>query len=385
MKITKHLVAFLLTAILASGCVGPGRATIPGPNNMLPAAKGTGPTEVEYPGLLNLVPSLKKGTNNVALKERLIPTADGSINKVTIFYEDVNSSEPTPLRYLYGGGVVIEKVLRASSALLNRYSSIPNTVLQIFNSSKMSLKLVESLSQLQATNIQLSLNAHLSSLLQDQANAIKVGPSTNVVAFDALLAAYLEAYLNGRYVDRLGTTLSQPDITRAGNDTIVPFTAVMIEALYDYSLMTPIVFDRQRAVSINPPTFAVIFPNLYQEISTNSDAPGITRAELGAIRFFSSLSSEEAKHLSSLGSGGVGGNDTLARVISTISQESSRRITEECAYNFFEKFQYLTCTNGYALDERNLKEMGLNADQGRLVLTILQSQDYLEKLLKEKK
>jgi hypothetical protein len=268
------------------------------------------------------------------------------------------------------------------------------------------LGMLQQFQSLQATNFQSLLGQHIRELLEDQLStfAIKQTNSLTVnVSLDAIMAAYLNAYLNGTFVDRWGTTLSQPDMTKLGSDSVVPLTKVALEAVFDYGMMTPIVHDSSPSGTNRTPTFAVIFPQLYEDISENPDAPGITAPESEAIKYLSGLSGEGAKHLSalivkSLGGAAVGvkvstgDNSTFSQVISTFSEEFFRRNTEEFLYDFFEKFQYYpTPTNslfGYApniaINNQQMAELkdlyGLDDLFQMGVVAALVSQDELKAL-----
>jgi hypothetical protein len=253
---------------------------------------------------------------------------------------------------------------------------------------------------------QTNLNAEIHDLLNDQLAQIAENQSTNYeihLSLEALAAAYFQAYLNGSFVDRWGTSISQPDITKLGNDDTVAFSKVLLEALFDYSDMTPIVYDPGQSGTNKTPTFAVIFPQLYEKTSTNPDARGVTSQEFEALSYLCGVSDEAAKHLSSLIIRSIGGadigvkvstgdNDTLAQMISTICEQSARRETEASFYGVFEQFEYYPTNNslGFAPDFNNnhlitnraIKLLMSNENVQTAILTLLITQDDLKNLLK---
>jgi hypothetical protein len=241
---------------------------------------------------------------------------------------------------------------------LNQLGGLAQLPSDIANNVQDLLGMLQKFQSLTTTNFQSALNEHLRDLLEDQL-ATSALMETNFldinISLDAMLAAYLKAYLDGTFVDRWGNTLSQPDMTRLGSDTAVPATKVVLEAIFDYAMMTPIIHDS--ASTNKTPTFAVLFPQLYEEISDKPDAPGITAPENEAINYLSGLSGDGAKHVSSLIVKTLGGasfgakistgdNSTLSEIISTFNDELFRRNTEEVTYDLLEKFQYFPTNNG---------------------------------------
>jgi len=270
------------------------------------------------------------------------------------------------------------------------------------------MDLIAKLRSFQSADFQTDLNSHIHDLLDDQLETYALTQKTNLdikISLDAMMAAYMKAYLDGTFVDRWGVSLSQPDLTKLGSDSVEPFTKVALEAFLDYKMMTPIVHDPNASSTNKTPTFAVIFPQLYEDVSDQPNAPGITGAENEAIKYLSGLSGETSKHLSSLLVKSLGGasfgakistgdNTTLAQAVSTICEELLRRNTEEISYDIFEKFQYCQTNDpryplGYAasFDEnrKNLFDFHFDTNiddqvqQG--VVTLLMSQDNLKNLL----
>jgi hypothetical protein len=325
-------------------------------------------------------------------KTRMIATTNGRPFTVNIYYTDRSEiSGDTPLRtmaQLLSGGT-LEGL--APAGLDWTYKGYVKNM----------LLLADKLRNFQGPQFQSNLLAHVSELQTDQTLGTGSGSATNQtirVSLDAILTAYLKAYLDGSYVDRWGVSISQPDLSKIGSDTAAPFAKVAFEAFFDYSLMTPIVHDSTQSSTNKTPTFAVIFPQLYEQVSANTDAPGITSDELEAISYLSGLGAEGAKHMSSLfvkTLGGaavgakvsVGDNTTFSQIISTLCEEISKRTTEEISYDFFEKFEYTnsaSTVSGYIPDfkdnDKNFQP-NLTHEAQTGVVTLLVSQDKLKTLL----
>jgi hypothetical protein len=234
------------------------------------------------------------------------------------------------------------------------------------------------------------------------------------IRLDTIAFAYMQAYLEGNFVDRDGTKISQPDISsKLGNDTVTSFEKVLLEAVYDYATMTPIVHepesakpsdldnegksgaDATTASSSLKPTFVVLFPDFYEEVSTDTDARGVTEAEMKLMTFFRGIGGEQSKHLSSiiirfLGGAAVGAklsvgdNDTLSKAVSTLCEQFVAGTTDTICYNFFEKFQYTVDSDGnYISDaDANKRNLGLTKEVGDAIAKALQYEDLLSSLVK---
>jgi hypothetical protein len=133
----------------------------------------------------------------------------------------------------------------------------------------------------------------------------------------------------------------------------------------------------------------VVFPQLHECVSTNSDTNGVTKAELRAIQYLSGLSGEGAKHLSALAINTFRENATMSQILSTVFQEVARRSAEELSYDFFERFQYTDAGAGgqapnYApnqtANDTNVFQMA--PLEQKAVADLLANQDALQSLLK---
>lgn len=185
----------------------------------------------------------------------------------------------------------------------------------------------------------------------------------NVSAFTAgtgaslktILAAYLKEYLSGRFVDRDGNELPKPKLGKTiGNDVIVGFETVLLEAIFDYAYLTPALYtegemeyeprwvgplDAKQHVTVTPtqpagpgasydvaiaasqkyfvqlyveagrprvfnkekkrPTFIKVLPTLVAQISTDPQS-GVTALERDAIEFVGNLNALGSQQLSGL-------------------------------------------------------------------------------------
>jgi hypothetical protein len=264
-------------------------------------------------------------------------------------------------------------------------------------------------------------------------------PGTNTtvslpVTLDAITAAYLQAYVEGKFVDRTGTTISKPVIeNQIGNDTLVGFETVILSAIFDYATMTPVLYDASkqssttqsttadRLASSTPaasgsdgtnstsgatpkPTFAVLFPDLYQPLlqdiafGGNKARDGITASENGLITFLSGIGSEQSKQLSNLivkslggvnagpvfvlGKISVGDNETISKAVSTFCSVFVGDVVATLNYDFFSQFRYSVDANGRftisdADDQNNESRLYINRTQGQVVADALQYQSLL--------
>lgn len=383
----------IVLAVLLTGCVRLNKAilnkTVLPPSTKLAGQKLPEPFNVitNLPGLARLIGETNVNTH--LSKTNLIPDANGILHQVIINYSDINSPH-----FISLGGAV-KTVFGLSKDLLNLKEP---TLSPVYKPGLRNLILLpQEFAAFQSAAFQNELNTNLRNLIENQLKSAAGPLATNVVisvSLDAILAAYLRAYLDGTFVDRWGTPLSQPDLMKIGDDTASPVTTVMLEAFFDYSLMTPIVYDPSQSSTSKTPTFAIVFPQLYQPISANPDTDGITVEELQAIHYLSGVSAEGAKHLSSLLLRFVGGaafgvkistgdNATLAQIVSTLCDEVSRRTTEDLTYKFFEEYKYFPTNNelGFAAEPANEKNLHIDSDANNAVIALLTSQDYITDLL----
>ncbi len=393
-------IATLFVIILAtSGCTNLNQTVLQRP--ILPVFGQDGTNWLHQINALTNLKSLGRENALPTDHTDIIANADGTTYSVTVSYRD----RKDVTRDAFDPGAAITKVFTLGDWIMHLEQSDtsgrnPFGATWIFRSDvKELLTLADQMRDFRNFNYQAKLNSQIHDLLEDQLSTVSIKQTKDLeihISLDAILAAYLKAYLQGTYVDRWGRPISQPDMTKIGNDTAGAFTKVMLDGFFDYSLMTPIVHDPNRSSTNKTPTFALIFPQLYECVSTNSDAPGVTQSELEALNYLSGLSDEGAKHLSSLIVKSVGGasigvkissgdNSTFSQIISTLCEELSRRTSEEISYRFFEHFQYYPSTNSWGYEPRveanNRNLFKMDASVQEAVVALLVSQDNLKNLL----
>ena len=117
---------------------------------------------------------------------------------------------------------------------------------------------------------------------------------------------YLAAYVAGKFVDRSGAFIAKPKIenNKIGNDSIVGFLTVILEATYDCLYSTPVFYETNsgKIVWLNAggkePCFAALAKDdqgsynvkFVQEVSNTSN---ITTSEVNAMQFFASVASDQ--------------------------------------------------------------------------------------------
>lgn len=392
MRILMTTIGFCMVLFLGTGCVGgpqPASAMVP------PAATGKDWVKkaAALPGFLR-INGLLNDSNNIVVQRQIAADNGRTSIMVNIQYTDLDKlksfDQSSTLQTVFdlgtsilqlapdtsstnsaAGPVALQELFQTLNATwvlkiggaLHKAKSLEEAQIKTIQGVQGFLSLLQKFQSFQSTQFQEPLAENIRQLLEDQltTTAMKQTNTLNIsVSLDAIMAAYLSAYLNGNFVDRWGTTLSQPNMTQLGNDTVATVAKVALEAVFDYAMMTPIMHDASQPNTNKIPTFAVIFPQLYEGISANPDAPGITAPENEAIKYLSGLGGEEAKDLSalivkSLGGASVGvkvstgDNSTFAQFISTFCEEFFRRNTEEFTYDLLEKFQYRPTTTNSLL------------------------------------
>lgn len=362
-----------------------------------------------------------KNVNEISYFVRKLATRtdDGktSTRHVIIHYLDVN--EPLSRKFLQDANV--KRALEATRQDISRTSQSSKSI-RILSAKALAKNLTRAVTTLHSDPTR--QGDMLSSLQSIQKAATNSTSSTKTinVRLDSIAFAYMQAYLEGKFVDRSGTTISKPEIAeKIGNDTITSFEKVLLEAVYDYATMTPVVYQKraqggaESTVSANKapapsskgntategsktnsaakPTFAVLFPDFYEEVSTNTDNVGITAAELKFMTFLSGIGSEQSKHLSAVitrfiggasfvGKLSIGDNDTLSKVVSTFCDSFVGGVVDTVNYDFFERFQYAVKDGEYTANESaNSTNLHLPPATGTAIVKALQYEDLLSSLL----
>jgi len=188
------------------------------------------------------------------------------------------------------------------------------------------------------------------------------------VNWEGLFNAYLMAYYNGKFVDRTGGEYSKPKLgLTITNETITAFISIFLEALFDYVIVAgnefrvPVVYEPTSATDDKPvkwlptgkqPTLAKVVKELTGEHELTyvvepvkkSGEEGITKKKLCVIHAISGITGDAAQGASGTilrlfggGTGGIaflngkvsiGDNETLAKVIDTLLENSVKRLTE---------------------------------------------------------
>ncbi len=173
-----------------------------------------------------------------------------------------------------------------------------------------------------------------------------------------IIKQYLTAYYSGKtgFIDREGTVYKKPKIKNSiGNDVITAVVAISLEAIFDGLLKVPVYmdltgakFETEKGAEPTAYTFDRSKPRFIKLVAHGAD--GICEHELKAIRLLSGLAADQSKTLSGMafrafgdleigfaiaGHFSFGDNDTLAKILDTTFEISSKRIVEAGAYEGF--------------------------------------------------
>ncbi len=231
---------------------------------------------------------------------------------------------------------------------------------------------------------------------------ISQGDSSKSAVQDSIvrqrLKYYLFQYITNNYVDHLGTAVPAPKIASTmGNDTIIPFLTVILDAFFDEIYSYPILLESDKkaasaakapdpnadpgAVSANceaiitvfgskQPTYIAFEQLAYVKAHNNACATGdalggiqikaakdgkksseISIGEAGTMRFAGEVGNQSTQaltgfvirevggfHVSAVVVGGLftlGSNDTLSKAIETVASQISQRNIEQDLYESF--------------------------------------------------
>lgn len=175
--------------------------------------------------------------------------------------------------------------------------------------------------------------------------------------FSELFIDYFKDYYRGTYVDRFGTALTKPALSRTISDAeISGAVQVLWDLLFDYTFRTPVWKDSHGSYypgdNSNEPTVAVY--NVVSPISllteADSEKCGITPLKAQAIAYLSNAASNSASSLGGLVGGSAGGigfslgflgkfslgdNQTLQALVKASLGTGARRAAEEASYRTF--------------------------------------------------
>jgi hypothetical protein len=206
----------------------------------------------------------------------------------------------------------------------------------------------------------------------------------DVNEFNQVLVAYVSAYVDGKYVDRFGTTLPAPAISRTvGNTEIAGVISVIIDAVGDYlvrgpvwtekgdrgTLYYPASFSKDAAdLALKDPKAAPLEPTvvglrikargqgdgegapLIQPVPLVTDGCGITKDKAKAIEYLGQTAALKASMVGGITGGSFGGfgasfgafgkisvgdNQTVQVVIKTVLGKVAERVAADAAYRIF--------------------------------------------------
>ena len=191
------------------------------------------------------------------------------------------------------------------------------------------------------------------------------------LSWPLLFQSYLTAYYKGNFVDRMGTTISKPQLALTiTNDTITALEHVFLESLWDWILLAedpplrvPLVYkvdsgnitwlvangSQPTMVDVYMSTLSVSLPIKYiaEQVAADDDKNGISAPKLCLIRTVSGLAADAAQGTSGaivralgganlgvsaglgvLGKLSIGDNDTLTQLVDAWTESTGRRSTE---------------------------------------------------------
>jgi hypothetical protein len=163
------------------------------------------------------------------------------------------------------------------------------------------------------------------------------------------LGQYLDAYVQGNYIDDLGGKIAKPKFNNGiGNDTIVGIETVFLEFLADWLLQTPLITD-ENGIYLNPekvtPTAAVAKNRPTKKLSEVN----LTEKQVRAMQCACSLAGDGGLALSGvlvrsfgglnagpvfvLGKLSFGDNQTASKVLETVFEVAFRNGIEAAVYS----------------------------------------------------
>jgi hypothetical protein len=160
------------------------------------------------------------------------------------------------------------------------------------------------------------------------------------------------------FVDREGAVYKAPEFKGSvGNDVITALVAIVLEGTFDALLNTPVYVkgdgeQRYQTKAHKQPSVCRVKPQCVREEQlVDAGGNGIDELELRGIRFLSALAADQSKLASGAafrafgnlelgfvvgGDFAFGDNETLAKVLDTTFEVSSKRLVEAAAYQGFE-------------------------------------------------
>ncbi|HZP39622.1 MAG TPA: hypothetical protein VFE48_24370 [Methylomirabilota bacterium] len=207
--------------------------------------------------------------------------------------------------------------------------------------------------------------------------------AADVHEFNQVLVAYVSAYVDGKYVDRFGTILPAPAISRTiGNTEIAGVVSVIIDAVGDYLVRGPVwtekgdkgplyypaSFSKDAAdLALKDPKAPPLEPTvvgvrikapgqggegspLIQTVPLVAEGCGITKDKARAIEYVGQTAALKASMVGGITGGSFGGfgasfgafgkvsvgdNQTVQVVIKTVLGKVAERVAADAAYRVF--------------------------------------------------
>jgi hypothetical protein len=189
--------------------------------------------------------------------------------------------------------------------------------------------------------------------LQSGSPVSTAAKSGDSVTFKSAFVSYFSAYYKGSFVDRFGTKLAKPGISRTISDAeIASAIKVMWELVFDYTLHTPVWKSGTTyypGATTEVPTAVAAKLIVAQDLLADADSKhcGITALKAEAIEYLSNAAADRAAALGGLVGGSFGGfhfgfgvmgklsigdNQMLQAVVKMSLSETAGRAAEEASY-----------------------------------------------------
>lgn len=213
--------------------------------------------------------------------------------------------------------------------------------------------------------------------------AVRAKRLADVHEFNQVLVAYVSAYVDGKYVDRFGTVLPPPAISRTiGNTEIAGVVSVIIDAVGDYLVRGPVwtekndkgqtiyypaAFSKDAEQALKDKEPKVLQPTvlgvrikargqdgegtpLIQAVPLVNEGCGITKEKAQAIEYVGQTAALKASMVGGITGGSFGGfgasfgafgkisvgdNQTVQVVIKTVLGKVAERVAADAAYRVF--------------------------------------------------
>jgi hypothetical protein len=189
--------------------------------------------------------------------------------------------------------------------------------------------------------------------LQSGSPVSTAADSGDSVSFKSAFVSYFSAYYKGAFVNRFGTKLTKPAISRTISDAeIASAVQVMWELVFDYTLHTPVWKSGSTyypGATKEIPTAVAVKLIVAQDLLADADSKhcGITSLKADAIEYLSNAAADRAAALGGLvgssfggihfgfgimGKISIGDNQLLQAVVKTSLSETAGRAAEEASY-----------------------------------------------------